>query len=56
MVSFKEEMRKEVEQFNWCRRKTEQEKERKHVIRRVFRMIRKESVKKKDIDVERITN
>ena len=40
MVNFREEMRKEVEQYNWNRRKTEEEKERRHALHALLRLLR----------------
>ena len=41
MVNFREEMRKEVEQYNWNRRKTEEEKERRHALHALLRLLRR---------------
>jgi hypothetical protein len=41
MVSFKEEMRKEVEQYNWNRQKNMEERERRHLLQHLLRIIRK---------------
>ena len=40
MVEYMEEMRNEVKQFNWVRRKTAAEKERNHLLKKMLRIWR----------------